>query len=101
MIIDTLQNFEKYISLNPLFETVAQFLKTHPLDALEAGKHPIVGEDLFVNIQTAKGKTPEEAVMETHRVMADIQIPLSGEETYGYIPSDHLHSLLSRMHGIP
>lgn len=90
MIIDTLQNFEKYISLNPLFETVAQFLKTHPLDALEAGKHPILGEDLFVNIQTAKGKTPEEAVMETHRVMADIQIPLSCEETYGYIPSDHL-----------
>ena len=90
MIIDTLQNFEKYISLNPLFETVAQFLKDHPLDALEAGKHPIVGEDLFVNIQTAKGKTPEEAVMETHRVMADIQIPLSGEETYGYIPADYL-----------
>ena len=28
MIIDTLQNFEKYISINPLFDAVAEFLKT-------------------------------------------------------------------------
>ena len=28
--------------------------------------------------------------METHRVMADIQIPLSGAETYGYIPAEDL-----------
>ena len=90
MIIDTLQNLEKYLSLNPRFETVLQFLKDHQLDALEAGKHPILGEDVFVNIQVAKGKTPEEAVVETHRVMADIQIPLSGEETYGYIPAECL-----------
>ena len=87
MIIDTLQNFEKYISINPLFDAVAEFLKNHPLDNLETGKHPILNEDLFVNIQIAQGKIQSEAVLETHRVMADIQIPLSGEETYGYTPA--------------
>lgn len=90
MIIDTLQNFEKYVGLNPLFEAVAKFLKENRLEELEPGKHAIAGDDLFVNIQSAKGKTPEEAVMETHRVMADIQIPLSGAETYGYIPAEDL-----------
>ena len=90
MIIDTLQNLEKYTCLNPLFEKVVQYLKDNRLDTLETGKHPIEGEDLFVNIQAAKGKTPEEAVLETHRIMADIQIPISGEETYGYIPAECL-----------
>ena len=78
MIIDTLENFENYIQLNPLFEKVAQFLKENDLNQLEVGKHLIAGEDLFVNIQLAKGKTEEEAVQETHKMMADIQIPLSG-----------------------
>jgi YhcH/YjgK/YiaL family protein len=86
MIIDTLQHFEQYAHLNPLFEVVCAFLKENDLQKMADGKHLIQGEDLFVNIQTAKGKTPEEAVVETHRVMADIQIPLSGKETYGYIP---------------
>ena len=54
---------------------------------MEPGKHLIKGDDLFVNIQVAKGKTPEEAVVETHKIMIDIQIPLSGEETYGYVPA--------------
>ena len=90
MIIDTLQNLEKYVSLNPLFGIVVDFLKNNDLETLEIGKHAIKGDDVFVNIQLAKGKTPEEAVVETHRVMADIQIPLSGEETYGFIPEEDL-----------
>ena len=90
MIIDTLENFEKYVSLNPLFEKVALFLKENDLNLLEPGKHFIDGDDVFVNIQVAKGKKTEEAVQETHRVMADIQIPLSGCETYGYIPASML-----------
>ncbi len=93
MIIDTLQNLEKYAAVNPLFEEVVKFLKENDLDSLEPGKHFIKGDELFVNIQVAKGKTPEEAVMETHRVMADIQIPLSGDETYGYIPACELPDL--------
>ena len=90
MIVDTLDNLEKYISLNPLFEEVVKFLATNDLEELEDGKHAIKGEDLFVNITTAHGKTPDEAVFETHRKMLDIQIPLDNEETYGYLPLQNL-----------
>lgn len=90
MIIDTLQNLGMYAVLNPLFADVVKFLKENDLEAMEPGKHVIKGDELFVNIQMAKGKTPEEAVVETHRVMADIQIPISGDETYGYIPACEL-----------
>lgn len=86
MIIDTLDNFGKYASVNPLFKDVEEFLAKNDLNSLELGKHYIKDKDLFVNITTAKGKTPEEATLETHKRMIDIQIPLSTDETYGYTP---------------
>ena len=53
---------------------------------MEDGKYPIKGKDLFLNLTTAKGKAPDEAEVETHVKMIDIQIPLDGPETYGYTP---------------
>ncbi len=90
MIIDKLENLKNYASLNPLFPKVLEFLAQNDLNTLEAGKHEIVGKDLFVNIQMAKGKTPEAAVIETHDKMIDIQIPISASETFGYTQRDQL-----------
>ena len=59
MIIDRLENIEKYASLNPLFKQAIDFLKAHDLNALEIGKIELQGK-------------------------IDIQIPLSGNETMGY-----------------
>ena len=86
MVIDTLDNLGKYVGLNPLFADVVTFLKNNDLNALEAGKHFIKEKDLFVNIQVAKGRPKEAATLETHINMIDIQIPLDGEETFGYTP---------------
>ena len=90
MIIDTLDNLKNYASVNPLFAKVVEFIQQNDLNALEAGKHEIVGKDLFVNIQMAKGRTPADAVIETHDRMIDIQIPLSDTETFGYTQRDQL-----------
>jgi len=90
MIIDKLENLKKYESVNPLFAKVVEFIEQNDLNALETGKHEIVGKDLFVNIQMAKGRTPDEAVIETHDKMIDIQIPLSDTETFGYTQRDLL-----------
>lgn len=86
MVIDTLDHLGDYASLNPLFSKVVDFLSQHDLNTMEEGKYPIEGDDLFLNLTSAKGKAPDEAVMETHRKMIDIQIPLSSGETYGYTP---------------
>jgi len=86
MIIDTLENLVKYETINPLFKDVVKFIAENNLEEMEAGKYPIKDKDLFVNITTAKGKAPDEAVMETHVNMIDIQIPLDGPETFGYTP---------------
>ena len=86
MIIDTLDNLEKYAAINPLFPKVVEFLKANDLSKMADGKYEIEGKDLFVNITTTKSKTPDEAVIETHDKMIDIQIPINMEETYGYSP---------------
>ncbi len=90
MIIDTLNNLCKYVGMNPLFADVVAFLKENDLNSLEEGKHFIKEKDLFVNIQTAKGRAKEAATLETHVNMIDIQIPLDGEETFGYTPLQDL-----------
>lgn len=86
MVIDTLDNLKKYVSLNSFFKDVLDFIQVNDLNKLEPGKHYIKGADLFVNIQNAKGKTKEVALLETHKKMIDIQIPLSTSETFGYTP---------------
>ena len=90
MIIDKLENLKKYASVNPLFPKVVEFLEQNDLNSLETGKHEIVGKDLFVNIQMAKGRTPAEATIETHDKMIDIQIPITAAETFGYTQRDAL-----------
>ena len=86
MIVDTIDNLDKYIGVNSLFKDVVDFIKNNDLNALESGKHYLKGNDLFVNVTTATGKTENDATYETHRRMLDIQIPLSAPETYGYMP---------------
>ena len=84
MVVDTLENLEKYASLNPLFAQAIEFLKSHDLQAMEIGKTELKGKDLLVNIAQTKPKTKEEAKLETHNEFIDIQIPLSGTEVMGY-----------------
>jgi YhcH/YjgK/YiaL family protein len=86
MIIDTLDNLGKYVALNPLFADVVDFLKSHDLNTMEAGKYPIKDKDLFLNLSLTKQRTKETAFLETHIEMIDIQIPITCAETFGYSP---------------
>lgn len=90
MILDTLENIGNYATLNPLFAKVVEFLNENNLAELSAGVHKIDGDDLFVNIQEAKVKSRQEAKLESHRRMIDIQIPISGAEEHGWSPLSSL-----------
>jgi biofilm protein TabA len=56
MVVDRLENIEKYASLNPLFAQAIEFLKSHDLNALEVGKTELKGKDLLVNVAQTKPK---------------------------------------------
>lgn len=84
MVLDTLENLEKYAALNPLFAQAIAFIKSNDLHAMEIGKTELKGEELIVNIAQTSPKTQEEAKLETHNQYIDIQIPLSGTEIMGF-----------------
>lgn len=84
MIIDRLENIEKYASLNPLFSQAISFLKSHDLNMLETGKIELLEKNLVVNVTKTSPKTKEQARIETHKDFIDIQIPVSGTEIMGY-----------------
>lgn len=90
MIIDTIDSLGKYAALNPLFGKVADFIAKNDLLTLEAGKYEIEGKDLFLNRNLSRGKTKEEARIESHNLMIDIQIPLNVPEAMGYTPREVL-----------
>lgn len=90
MIVDTLDRLDLYTGLNPRFALVADFLRQHDLSRLQAGIHPIDGDDVYVNVQDAPAKTRREARFESHRRMIDIQVPISSVEEYGWAPLEAL-----------
>lgn len=90
MIIDSLSNLKNYCSLNPLFKDVVDFLKEIQLTSHPDGIVKLKGDDLFANFNFAKGKKVEEARLETHDEMIDIQIPINTAETMGYTPREKL-----------
>ncbi len=90
MIIDSLEAFDRYIGLNPLFPVVAEYLRHTDLTTLPVGKTVIQSDDIFINVQEAPVKAKEEARFETHRRMIDIQIPFTAPEQHGWTPAAQL-----------
>lgn len=71
---------------NKNYRDALKYMAEHDLAALETGKHIINGDELFLNICDSDLKTPAQARFEAHRKYIDIQVPLSGVESFGVMP---------------
>src|SRR5215510_3957258 len=90
MIHDLLENSKCYEALNPRFKQAFDFLKTADLINLPLGIIELDGKNLFVNVQEIEGRTPDIIPMETHDQYVDIQVPISGQESMGWIARQNL-----------
>lgn len=54
------------------------------LDTMAPGRYDIEGDELFYLVQDAELRALEESRAEAHQSYADIQIPLSARERYGF-----------------
>lgn len=70
--------------MNPLFPKVVEWLQHNDLNTIPVGHYELQGKDLFVNIVDSAPKGREEAKLETHNRMIDIQIAIGGTEEHGY-----------------
>jgi biofilm protein TabA len=88
MIVDSLEQGNKYASLHPLFAKAFAYLSSTGLGSLEVGKFDIDGDRLRMIVSDAQGKTSEESVakFECHNAHIDIQVCIRGKETMGWKP---------------
>ncbi|MGL4992512.1 MAG: YhcH/YjgK/YiaL family protein [Bacteroidales bacterium] len=93
MILDSLQNSASVESLHPNFKKAFDYIRNNDLANIEAGKIVLDGDNLFITIADITGKEASAARMEAHRNYIDIQIPLTGVETMGYLPLASCNSI--------
>ena len=87
MIIDTIEQAHKYFGLHPLFETAFEFILKNDLKITPDGTIEMP-ENIRAFITTSIGKTKETSLekFECHDQFIDIQLCITGTETFGWKP---------------
>jgi YhcH/YjgK/YiaL family protein len=88
MIIDALENINRYAALHPSFPTAISYLLSTDLAGLEIGKFEVDGVAIKAIVSDKPGKKAEESLagFECHNQYIDIQICIRGNETLGWKP---------------
>ena len=86
MIIDRLQNADRYSPLHAGFADGFAFLRRADLDQLPDGRHEIDGERLFAIVSRDRGRGREQSLLEAHRRYIDVQFVIEGEDCIGWSP---------------
>jgi len=87
IIMDKLQNAERYYDLHPAFEKAFAFLRRNDLAELPDGRYDIDGDRLFCMISKSPGRSRAEAKLEAHRKYIDIQYVIGGADDMGFKPT--------------
>ena len=75
-----------YFRIKDRWDSAFAFLKNSDLSAINAGRHDIDGNNLYVSITDYNTKNEADANYEAHRKYADIQYVASGKEQIGIVP---------------
>ena len=85
MIVGLLSDVSKQKSVLPAAVVRAiEALQKLDLSKVEAGRYELEGDKLFYLVQDVETRSLEESKSEAHHNYADIQIPLTGAERYGF-----------------
>lgn len=84
MILDTLENADKYAKLHPQFAAAFAFLRRADLASLDKGRHEVAGDALYAMVVKGPGRGREAAKMEMHRRYIDIQYTVAGTDEIGW-----------------
>ncbi len=92
MIIDTVDNSDKYCGLHPLFAQAFEYIKNTDLNSAEVGKVPIA-DGLLALYSDSPGKSIQTSLekFECHQKNIDIQVCIRGEESLGWKPIKQCH----------
>lgn len=85
MIWDTLSNAGRYKGISHAMNAALEWLAQTDLNKLENGRVDI-DTGVYANVADVDRKPPEDGAWEKHKLYADIQISLLGEEQIGVLP---------------
>ncbi|WP_419787573.1 YhcH/YjgK/YiaL family protein [Pseudodesulfovibrio sp.] len=84
MILDILENANRYAHLHPRLATAFAVLGRADLDHLPNGRLELDGDELFAVIMRIQGKSPDEAKLEVHDRYIDLHYVIAGTEEIGW-----------------
>lgn len=84
MIIDLLENAEKYAAVHKRISLAFHYLQTTDLDKIAPGKYAIDGDNIFAIVQEYKTMDAANEEMESHRKYIDVQYMIKGAELVGH-----------------
>ena len=83
MILDHLENADRYAALHPRFPAAFRHLRETDLAALADGEHEIDGRGLYVSVTSTVGRGRADATLEAHRRYIDIHVVIDGSDEIG------------------
>jgi len=84
MILDIIENSERYISLHKGFKKAFEFLKRTDLKDLPIGTYEIDSNLIYAMVSIEQGRVKEDAKLETHERYIDIQFVINGTDNMGW-----------------
>lgn len=90
MIIDSIDNCDKYVSLHKDFDMVFSFLRELKEDV--KGTTVLEKDNVWANVIVVQEMPKSVKVFEAHRKFLDVHYILAGEEKFGYGNIDRLKS---------
>lgn len=80
MITDKKENLSRYSVLGLPVKKIAEFIKRAETEQLPEGRYELDGEALFAMIQEYDTRDKKDGMYEAHKIYADIQYMLKGQE---------------------
>jgi YhcH/YjgK/YiaL family protein len=86
MILDDLNNIQKYVAIHPSFAKAFDFLINTDFEKLTPGKYEIEGDHIYAMVVNEEGVAMLDSTseFECHNTYIDIQYVFGGVETVGY-----------------
>ena len=99
MIVESIERWKAgQATLPPAIDRALKKATALELATMEPGRYELEGDKLFALIQDVESRSFEESRTEAHSKFADVQIPLSASERYGFsLPQAVLALIEDRM----